>query len=84
MIIKVLYFASLKEELNLDEEDVELQDNSTINDLIKHLQTRGEEWQEALADSKKVRAALNQEFTQLNDKLANNDEVALFPPVTGG
>lgn len=84
MILKVLYFASLREKLNVTEEEIELADGSKGADLVNHLRSRGEEWDELFRDSSNVRLAVNQEFADLDTVLADDDEVALFPPVTGG
>jgi molybdopterin synthase sulfur carrier subunit len=49
-----------------------------------HLMRRGGAWQEALADMKVVRVAVNQDMAGANAPLNPGDEVAFFPPVTGG
>ncbi len=84
MILRVLYFASLREGLNVSEEEVELPDGSKGSDLVDHLSKRGPLWSELLAESGNVRLAVNQEFADMGDSLSDGDEVALFPPVTGG
>ena len=83
--MKVLYFAWLREKAGLGEEDVAPPD--TIGDvagLISWIRQRGGGPAEALADLAAVRVAVNQEFAALDHPVGAGDEVAFFPPVTGG
>ena len=52
--------------------------------LIEWLKGRGPEFAEALADTSAIRIAVNQEFATLDTSLGGDEEVALFPPMTGG
>jgi len=52
--------------------------------LRAHLRSRGGAWEAELAAEKPVRAAVNQDMAQADTVLADGDEVAFFPPVTGG
>jgi molybdopterin synthase sulfur carrier subunit len=84
-MIKILYFARLREELKTESEELEL-DASTadIIGLKLKLSTRGGIWSEIFCGDETVMAALNQEVVQLDERLKEGDEVAFFPPVTGG
>jgi molybdopterin synthase sulfur carrier subunit len=83
--VKVLFFASLREELGTAIEVVELPDSaSTVNGLRSHLMRRGGAWQRLLADPKSVKVAVNQDVAAATAPLNPGDEVAFFPPVTGG
>jgi molybdopterin synthase sulfur carrier subunit len=83
--IRVLYFASVREKLGKNAEEVELPAGvSTIAGLRTHLQSRGGAWAETLADGKLLRTALNQDMAQPAAAIGPGDEVAFFPPVTGG
>ena len=84
MLFKVLYFASLRERFSVSEEEIEMAEGSKGSDLLAHLRGRGAEWDELLRDSGSVRIAVNQEFAEESLVLRDGDEVALFPPVTGG
>lgn len=85
MRVKILYFASLREQLGTPAEEIELPAGvATVAALRSHLRGRGGAWERALADGKLVRAALNQDMAPPTAALKAGDEVAFFPPVTGG
>ena len=56
----------------------------TVRELVAHLRTRGPGYGEAFADMSRLRAAVNLDHVDLDAKVTANDEVAFFPPVTGG
>jgi molybdopterin synthase sulfur carrier subunit len=83
--IRVLYFAWLRERVGRGEEDMVLPESiRSVADLVSHLQTRDAKYAAAFANPRVVRAAVNQVFARLETALADGDEVAFFPPVTGG
>ena len=83
--MKVLYFAWLRTKTGLAEEAVSPPaDVLTVGALIEWLKSRGPGHAAALADLNVVRFAVNQEYATLDAAVAADDEVALFPPVTGG
>ena len=83
-MIKLLYFASLRETLGVASEAAELPAGvDTTGALRAHLAARGGVW-EVFATSKSLRAAVNQAMVGPDAAVANGDEVAFFPPVTGG
>ncbi|MDP5241255.1 molybdopterin converting factor subunit 1 [Uliginosibacterium sp. 31-16] len=85
MSVKILYFASLRETLGCAEETLESLPAgvTTAGGLREWLCARGGDWS-ALAPDKAVRAAVNQSLAQAASPLAEGDEIAFFPPVTGG
>ena len=84
MSVKVLYFASLRETLGYSHATLTLPESvSTIGALRGHLARRGGAW-EALGEGRNVRAAINQEMVGPESAVADRDEIAFFPPVTGG
>jgi molybdopterin synthase sulfur carrier subunit len=84
MMLKILYFASLREMLGRGAESLDLPDGvCDVGGLLKDLTARGGEW-EKLATVKNLRYAVNQEMARLDSPLKAGDEVAFFPPVTGG
>ena len=85
MKVKVLYFAGLREQLGKPGEDLELSPGvSTVAGLRSLLMARGGVWQAALAQGKALRVAVNQDVAQPTTPVKSGDEVAFFPPVTGG
>jgi molybdopterin synthase sulfur carrier subunit len=83
--MKILYFAWVRQKIGKSEEDLPLPLRvSTIADLVDVLRGRGGGYAEAFADERQIRAARNQEHVGFRTKLSNTDEVAFFPPVTGG
>ena len=85
MKVKLLYFAGLREQLGKPGEDLELADSvSTVAGLRTLLIARGGAWQSALAQGKALRVAVNQEMAQATTPVKTGDEIAFFPPVTGG
>jgi molybdopterin synthase sulfur carrier subunit len=85
MKVKVLYFAALREQLGTAAEEIELPAGvSTVAALRSHLRGRGGAWERALADSKLVRMAVNQDMAPPTATVKAGDEIAFFPPVTGG
>jgi molybdopterin synthase sulfur carrier subunit len=83
--IKVLYFAGLREQVGRRDEDLEIPPEvTTVAGVRALLQARGGAWQRALAQGKAVRIAVNQEIAAAATAVRQGDEVAFFPPVTGG
>ncbi len=77
MKVKVKYFASLKERLGRSEEECEIESGSNVQML----------WQKIAGESAvpaSVMTAINQEYVKTNTVIKDGDEVAFFPPVTGG
>ena len=82
---KVLLFANLRDRVGQSVEVVDIPDSaSTVAGLRIHLMKRGGAWQEILSDMKVVRVAVNHDMAAANAPLNPGDEVAFFPPVTGG
>ena len=82
MSVRILYFAGLKEALGLAAETVELPANvDTVASVRDWLVTQG---RDKLATAKNLRFAVNQELAGLEAPVKEGDEVAFFPPVTGG
>jgi molybdopterin synthase sulfur carrier subunit len=83
-MIQLRYFASLRERLGIGDETVVLPDDvDTVAGLQRWLQDRGEPWSEALADERLL-VAVNHELREHAAGVRDGDEIAWFPPVTGG
>lgn len=83
--VKILYFARLRETLDSAGEELELPAAiSTVADLMAELARRGDAWQQVFAGNQPLRAAVNQVLAKNSATIKAGDEVAFFPPVTGG
>ena len=81
----LLYFAWLRQKLGRSEEKMDLPSGvSTVAELAEHLRLRGDAFAEVFSDLRRLRVALNQEHVGWQAGLSEGDEVAFFPPVTGG
>jgi sulfur-carrier protein len=84
-MIKILYFAGLREATGVGAEELAMPEGvRTVGALQKFLCSRGNSWAEALAETRRVRAAVNQDMAAGDTSVRDGDEVAFFPPVTGG
>ena len=82
MSVKILYFASLKEALGMAGESIELPAGvATVGALRDWLVSQG---RDKLASAKNLRCAVNQDMAGLDAPVREGDEIAFFPPVTGG
>jgi molybdopterin synthase sulfur carrier subunit len=79
--IRVLYFASVRERLRRAEEEIELEDGSGVHDLFAALRRAHPPLAEVDAS---LRFAVNREYVEREHRLADGDEVAVIPPVSGG
>jgi len=82
-MIRVIFFAHLREALGAGESLALVQGVDTVAGLRDQLAARGDAWQ-TLATTKNLRAALNQTMVAFDTAIKDGDEVAFFPPVTGG
>jgi molybdopterin synthase sulfur carrier subunit len=83
--VTVRYFASVKESVGTDAEVLDLPAGvSTVAALRAHLRARGGAWAETLAETRRITAAVNQDMVKGGAVVKAGDEVAFFPPVTGG
>ena len=83
--MKVLYFAWLRDRVGITDEEVDPPvEVTTVSQLIDWLAQQSPGHKEAFSDPTIVRCALNQEYVQALEKFSRDDEVAFFPPVTGG
>jgi molybdopterin converting factor subunit 1 len=83
--LRLLYFAWLRERLGTAEEVLAVPDGvATVGELLAWLRGRNETFAAAFSAAGRVRCAVNQEFAGPDAPVAAGDEVAFFPPVTGG
>lgn len=84
-MLHILYFAWLRDRLGRADETLPLPaDARSVQDLITQLRARGGEYGAIFARPEQIRVAVNQRFATVAAPIAPNDEIAFFPPVTGG
>jgi molybdopterin synthase sulfur carrier subunit len=82
--VKIVFFASLREELGVNSVDLQISDSSCVSSLISQLADQySAEWLAILA-AENIRIAVNQNIISEDIGVTDGDEVAFFPPVTGG
>ena len=83
--MKVLYFSWIKDKLGKSYEEIQVNDDiETVNDLITFLKQTNENYADVFKDSSTIRVSINMETASFEDTIHANDEVAFFPPMTGG
>lgn len=84
MKIELVYFGRPKEHLKIARETADFPAGTpTLAGVLAWLRLRGDTWAQELADNR-VRCAINQEFADLPATIKENDEIAIFSPISGG
>mgnify|MGYP001356332903 CR=1 FL=1 len=86
MNLKLLLFANLREKFGFSQKDIHLPEviDSPESFLFLMARESGGDWKELLKDQSLYRVAINQNLSSWTDALENGDELAIFPPITGG
>ena len=83
MVVK--YFSWIKEHIGKSEEQIDLPNNITnVNQLINYLNEIDEKYNIIFEKKDLIKIAVNKTYSSFDDKISNSDEIAFFPPVTGG
>ncbi len=83
--MKILYFAKIKEIIGKSEDSIEIDKKTTVKKIIEKLKLIDESHRLAFKDLKNVKCSVNCNYiNSFQTKVTNNDEIAFFPPVTGG
>jgi molybdopterin synthase sulfur carrier subunit len=83
--MRLLYFAWVREKIGTSSEDLpKPYEVNTVQELINYLIGLGGGYHGAFHDMSRIRIAINQDFVKIDHPLDDGDEVAFFPPVTGG
>ncbi len=82
-MITLLYFAWVRSDIGVAQEALETK-AETVGELLAELQARSDQHAHALAEPARLRFAVNQTFVELGSPVRDGDEVAIFPPMTGG
>ena len=84
-MIEIRYFARYREILDREQESLSFSaDVQTVQQLISILANRGDRWADVFAGNNRIMVAINQDMVQPDAVIQDGDEVAFFPPVTGG
>ena len=84
MTVKIVFFASLREELGVNSVDLQISDSSSVSSLISQLADQHSADWLAILTAENIRIAVNQNIISEDIGVIDGDEVAFFPPVTGG
>ncbi|MEI6894593.1 MAG: molybdopterin converting factor subunit 1 [Colwellia sp.] len=82
-MIKIVFFAALREQLNCAEMSLPADDVQTVDDIKQLLSNKSEQWQQTFSHASLL-SAVNHDMVKGNHLINAGDEVAFFPPVTGG
>ncbi len=83
--MQLLYFGWVRTRIGTGSEEIELPSGiADVRGLVEWLQSRGQNYLDALREIESIRIAVNQELADLDAPIAGGDEVAVFPPMTGG
>ena len=83
--MKILYFAKIKEIIGKSEDSITIKEQTTVKDIVEKLKIINESYKLAFQDLKNIKCSVNCNYIDsFQTKVTNNDEIAFFPPVTGG
>ena len=83
--MKILYFAKIKEVIGKSEDSITINEQTTVKDIFEKLKIINESYKLAFQDLKNIKCSVNCNYIDsFQTKVTNNDEIAFFPPVTGG
>lgn len=83
--MKILYFAKIKEVIGKSEDSITIKEKTTVKDIVEKLKLINESYKLAFQDIKNIKCSVNCNYiNSFQTKVTNNDEIAFFPPVTGG
>ena len=83
--MKILYFAKIKEVIGKSEDSITIKEQTTVKDIVEKLKIINESYKLAFKDLKNIKCSVNCNYIDsFQTKVTNNEEIAFFPPVTGG
>ena len=82
--MKILYFAKLKQIIGKHEDNLKIESNKKICEIIDELMKKNNDYAKAFNQVENLQFAVNCEYVNKDFTVTNSDELAIFPPVTGG
>ena len=83
--MKILYFSWIKDKVGTNFEEIEITSEvNTISQLIIFLTKKSDNYKEAFSDLESIKYSINMQTADIHAKVKNDDEIAFFPPMTGG
>ena len=83
--MNILYFSWIKDKLGKAKENITIDQNiSNVAELITFLENKDDSYKEVFKDINSIRVSINMETANMEDPISINDEIAFFPPMTGG
>ena len=83
--MKILYFAKIKDIIGKNEDSINIDKQTTVEDIVEKLKLIDESYKLAFKDLKNIKCSVNCNYiNSFQTKVTNKDELAFFPPVTGG
>ncbi len=82
--MKILYFAKLRHCIGKNSEIIKIKDKKRISEIIEDLKKKDDNYMEAFNNVKNLQYAVNCEYVNEERVVKDKDELAIFPPVTGG
>ena len=83
--MKILYFSWIKDKLGKSQEMVQIDNNiKNVENLIEFLKNKNEDYMKVFNDTTSIKVSINMEIASMNDNINDEDEIAFFPPMTGG
>tara|TARA_B100000524_G_C23342248_1_gene258882 strand:+ start:177 stop:428 length:252 start_codon:yes stop_codon:yes gene_type:complete len=83
--MKILYFSWIKDKLGKSQEMIQIDNNiKNVENLIEFLKNKNEDYMKVFNDTSSIKISINMEIASMNDNINDEDEVAFFPPMTGG
>ncbi len=83
--MRILYFSWIKDGIGKSQEDIDLTGNiKNIADLINFLSEINNDYNKVFSDLSSIRFSKNMNLVNIEENIKNEDEIAFFPPMTGG
>jgi molybdopterin synthase sulfur carrier subunit len=83
--MQLIYFARIREIIGCNDEKINLPDHvTTVGELLDYLSSQDEKYSHAFKEPSAIRIAVNQNYASFEFPIGNQDEIAIFPPMTGG